>query len=56
MEKYILVSYELKGKTGQIIVKEGTAEERIKEYCTIDRLEKDQEKLKRKVNILKQEG
>lgn len=41
MDKYVLVTYELKGKTGKILVKEGTTEEKIKEYCTIDRLEKD---------------
>lgn len=39
MNKYILVPYELKGKEGKIIVKEGIPIENIKEYCVIDRLE-----------------
>lgn len=40
MDKYVLVPYELKGKNGKIVVKEGTPIEDIQDYCVIDRLEK----------------
>lgn len=53
MEEYVLIEYELQGKRGKIIVKEGTPEEKIKEYCAFDRYEKDEEKLIERVKILK---
>ncbi|MBO6233232.1 MAG: hypothetical protein J6N78_04155 [Clostridia bacterium] len=50
MDKYVLVPYELKGKEGKIVVKEGTPIEDIQEYCVIDRLEKiNKEKLAKQV-------
>lgn len=50
MDKYVLVPYELKGKEGKIVVKEGTPIEDIQEYCAIDRLEKiNKEKLAKQV-------
>lgn len=52
MDKYVLVPYELKGKEGKIIVKDGTPIEFIKEYCVIDRLEKvNKEKLKKQIKL-----
>ncbi len=50
MEKFILVPYELQGKQGKIVVKEGRTEE-IKEFCVIDTLEKDIKELSKKVNL-----
>lgn len=40
MDKFILITYELQGKEGKILVREGKTEREIKEYCVIDRLEK----------------
>ena len=51
MDQFILVPYELQGKEGKIIVREGTPEEQIREYCVIDIMEKSKDKLKEKVNI-----
>ena len=51
MEKFILVPYELQGKNGKIVVKEEKAEEEIKEFCVINCLEKDIEKLAKEVNL-----
>ena len=52
MDKYVLVPYELKGKKGEIIVKEGTPIEFIEDYCVIDRLEKvDRNKLKEELKL-----
>ena len=53
MDKYVLVSYELQGTCGQIIVKDGTPIETIKEYCAIDRFQKAQESLIKRVKIKK---
>lgn len=55
MDRYILVSYELQGKEGKILVREGTTEEEIKQICVIDRLEKvNTELLSTKVRIVKE--
>lgn len=51
MEKFILVPYELQGKSGKIVVREGKTEEEIKEFCVINSLEKDIEKLAKEVNL-----
>jgi hypothetical protein len=52
MDKFVLVPYELKGKKGKIIVKEGTPIEFIEDYCVIDRLEKvDRNKLKEELKL-----
>lgn len=51
MEKFILVPYELQGKNGKIVVKDGKTEEEIKEFCVINSLEKDIKELSKKVNL-----
>lgn len=51
MEKFILVPYELQGKNGKIVVREGKTEERIKEFCVINSLEKDIKELSKNVKL-----
>lgn len=52
MDKYVLVPYELQGKEGKIVVKEGTPIEFIEDYCVIDTLEKvDKDKLKEQLKL-----
>ena len=54
MDKFVLINYTLQGKEGKVLVKEGIAEEEIKEICVIDRLESlNKEKLANKVIIRK---
>lgn len=53
MDEYVLVEYELQGKRGKIIVKDGMPEEKIKEYCAFDRYEKEEEKLIERVKIIR---
>lgn len=40
MDKFVLVNYEFKEKTGKILVKDGTEIEIIKKYCLVNELEK----------------
>lgn len=54
MDSFNLISYELKGIEGKIIVKNGATEEEIKEFCVLDRIEKiNKEELAQQVNLIK---